>query len=273
MLKIFLVLSFLYCARALPNWTDLKVTWGINPFSSDIFVSVPRFEIDAIGLGWKLDKDCSQINGKRYILNNDRAVMLVFGANRYISGIATSFPKNLPLNFPSDQVKQILVDEGDYYSLTAYFVDPSTVCTNKEEPALIGGLVGLDRLVVKGTGLEISVPLNEKDIGKQGFWTKGYCFYTMGQHYWANIRGVPITEVITLSFLSDLKMLKILLRLCTGHECRRIFSYVFIVQQRLAKWIWMGIERRFEFNKIRTSRYVRHLPVHEPSSQVFFRPD
>jgi hypothetical protein len=189
MLKIVLFCYFAYFANALPNWNDLKVTWGLNPFGSNIFVSVPRFEIDAIGLGWQLDKDCSKINGKRYFLNNDRAVMLIFGVNRYISGISTVVPKNLPFNFPSAQIKPILVDEGDFYTLNAYFVDPSQVCTNKDEPASVGG----DRLVVKGDGMEISVPLNEKDVSKQGFWTKGYCFYTMGQHYWANVKGVPLS--------------------------------------------------------------------------------
>jgi hypothetical protein len=73
MLKLYLVLSFLYCvSNALPKWNDLKVTWGINLFNSKLFMSVPRYRVEAIVNNWKLDKDCSKINGNRYFLNNDR---------------------------------------------------------------------------------------------------------------------------------------------------------------------------------------------------------
>jgi hypothetical protein len=33
------------------KWDDLKVTWGINPFSSNNFVSLPRTESAALSKG------------------------------------------------------------------------------------------------------------------------------------------------------------------------------------------------------------------------------
>jgi len=57
------------------KWDDLKVTWGINPLSSDYFVSLPRTEQEAIGKGWAKEKSCGQVNGNRYVLKGDRAVM------------------------------------------------------------------------------------------------------------------------------------------------------------------------------------------------------
>ena len=33
------------------KWNDLKVTWGINPFGSDNFVSLPRTVAQAISKG------------------------------------------------------------------------------------------------------------------------------------------------------------------------------------------------------------------------------
>jgi hypothetical protein len=64
-----------------PAWNDLKVTWGFNVFSPDVFVSMPRTETDAIRLGWTREKSCPQVNGNRYMFRSDRAVLLNFNAN------------------------------------------------------------------------------------------------------------------------------------------------------------------------------------------------
>ena len=94
------------------KWDDLKVTWGINPLSSDYFVSLPRTEQEAIGKGWAKEKSCGQVNGNRYVLKGDRAVMLIFAKSGLIAGIASAIPKGLPFNFPSAAQKQYFNDEG-----------------------------------------------------------------------------------------------------------------------------------------------------------------
>jgi hypothetical protein len=94
------------------KWDDLKVTWGINPFGSGNFVSLPRTEQEAIGKGWAKEKSCGQVNGNRYVLKGDRAVMLIFAKSGLIAGIASAIPKGLPFNFPSSAQQQYFNDEG-----------------------------------------------------------------------------------------------------------------------------------------------------------------
>ena len=98
------------------KWDDLKVTWGVNPFGSNNFVSLPRTEQEAIGKGWTKEKSCGQINGNRYVLKGDRAVMLIFAKSGLIAGIATAIPKGLPFKFPSAAQKQLFNDEGKDFS-------------------------------------------------------------------------------------------------------------------------------------------------------------
>jgi hypothetical protein len=111
-------------------WNDLKVTWsGRNP--SKAFNSLPKTVNDAVLVGWKLEKSCGQVNGNRYILNGDNAVLLIFNAAGNIAGIATKVPKGLPFNFPSLQQQEYFNDEGDFFVITAYFIDPKTVCSQQ----------------------------------------------------------------------------------------------------------------------------------------------
>lgn len=170
-------------------FNDLKVTWGINPFNSQYFQTVPQVETDAIKEGWSLEKTCGQIIGKRYIKNGDRSVMLIFGVNGMIAGISTAIPKNLPFNFPSSQIKPYFKEENDFYTLTAYFVDPKTVCSSTRKQSDYG-----DRVLIKGDKAEISLPLSQNDAQNNKFWTEGKCFWTMGAHFWSNVNSVPLDE-------------------------------------------------------------------------------
>jgi len=189
---IILLLANIYISNALlfggNNWNDLKVTWGINPLGSNNFVSMPRVEKDAIAKGWKKEKGCQDgINGNRYALNGDRTTLLVFDENGVIAGIAHALPKNLPFNFPSTNLQAYFDDEGDSLVITAYFVDPTQVCTKKRAVRADTG----DRLVIQSKQKTITVALKENEIDR--FWSKGKCFWTMGNHYWADITG-PLSE-------------------------------------------------------------------------------
>ena len=198
LLVVILFLTISHKCMGQTNWNDLKVTWGVNPFSSSNFASLPLSEKEAVQKKWTLDKSCKDgINGNRYILNGDRAVMLIFSSKGLIAGIAAGISKNLPFNFPSKQQQLYFNDEGDFWSITAYFVDPSSVCADKRV-ASTG-----DRLVFKSDSFVRNVSLNEPNIDK--FWTKGKCFYTMGNHYWANIRGIPLDKNCEARSISVLK--------------------------------------------------------------------
>ena len=112
--------AFLFGASE--SWNDLKVTWGINPFGSNNFVSMPRTEQEALTKGWTREKNCSVVNGNRYILKGDRAVMLIFSKSGLIAGIASAIPKGLPFNFPSAAQQQYFNDEGDIILLAVKYI-------------------------------------------------------------------------------------------------------------------------------------------------------
>lgn len=106
-----------------PEWDDLSVTWGPNPLSSGYFDKLPRTNVEAIRRGWVLEKNCSQgVMGNRYILNGDKSVILIYAErDGFIAGIASAFPKNLPFNYPSPEQAAYFKDEGDQYTINAYF--------------------------------------------------------------------------------------------------------------------------------------------------------
>jgi len=127
--------------------------------------------------------------GKRYWYENDPAVMLIYDVNGYIAGIQTGVPKSVWTPGPN-MLNRFVLDEGDMYTLTVYFVDPSTICN--------GGRTA-DQYASQGTGTDLyiqmgpdptknifTVPINEADI-KPSKWGFGKCFWGMGQHYWYNI--------------------------------------------------------------------------------------
>ena len=154
------------------NWDDLKVTWGMNPFDSNNYASLPRSETDAKKKGWTKESDCSSTNGIHYVLKGDRSVILIFKADGNIAGIAAAIPKNLPFNFPSEKIRDFFDEEENSWRITAYFTDPESVCSRAK-------LSTGDRLVFKSKTLEKSIALLESEVD-QGFWTQGKCFYTMG---------------------------------------------------------------------------------------------
>lgn len=182
--------SFLFGGEA---WDDLKVTWGINPLDSTALNSLPRTETDAKNQGWVLEKDCSEVNGNRYILNNDPAVLLIFDHKGIIAGIACKIPKGLPFDFPSVEQQEYFTNEGDSYVISAYFTDPNLVCSKIAQRLSTG-----DRLVIKGDKKTLNIPMDEADIISEKFFTQGRCFFTMGQHYWADLQGIPLDENVEL---------------------------------------------------------------------------
>lgn len=171
------------------EWDGLKVTFGINPFDSNSFVSLPRTEADARAQGWQREKNCTEVLGNRWIKNGDRAVIVIFNANGNIAGLAVGVPKGLPFNFPSQNIRRFFNDEGSFYSISAYFMDPATVCVKQAAPRLVTG----DRLVFKSKTYQLEIPRKESDVKLSNLWTYGQCFFMMGNHYWGDISGIPLT--------------------------------------------------------------------------------
>ncbi|XP_064630529.1 uncharacterized protein LOC135489214 [Lineus longissimus] len=204
MYKLVFLLAVVGCGQAFffggPAWDGLAVTWGPNPFNGNYFDQMPRTEKDAKKKGWTKISGCDEVLsessgdgspvflGNRYVKGNDPAVMLLYDKNGYIAGIQQGIPKseNYPTAdetygkvFQFDPEKNLMVQ-------TAYFVPPQTICSEGRTS---------EQYDKDGTGSNLylqegpdpvadstMIPREEKDIGAK--WTKGKCFFTMGQHYW-----------------------------------------------------------------------------------------
>ncbi len=100
-------------------------------------------------------------------------------------------PKNLPFNFPSRSVLEYFEDEGDDgYTLSAYFVDPATVCSRVTAKQQLTG----DRLIFYSKKKQLSVPIIETNLDKNN-WFQGNCFQTMGRHYWRNELSLASSQI------------------------------------------------------------------------------
>ena len=88
----------------------------------------------------------------------------------------------MPFNYPAPSIQKFFNDEGSFWSITAYFSDPSTICSRNASLGPTG-----DRIVIVSNQISVNLPLKEKDV--TSFWTKGKCFWTMGQHYWGDVNG------------------------------------------------------------------------------------
>jgi charged multivesicular body protein 7 len=176
-----------------PDWSNLKVTWSLNPFNTWAFNTLPRDATGKMGDFHQRDNQCTADNpkfvGQRYIYKDDPAVGLIFDKNGIIAGIQTSALKT-DFTPPAYLTNRNYIDDGDYWTLTAYFVDPSTICTTGRSQ---------DQLKNQGTGTglylqqgpdpikdSVLIPSNEADV-KETAWKFGHCFKTMGNHYWYNV--------------------------------------------------------------------------------------
>jgi len=172
-----------------PAWDELRVKFGV-PFVD--FLTQPRTVQDAVKQGFKLEKRCSESNGffgQRYVKNGDSAVMLLFDKNGYIAGIQAGVPKNLANGFPSRAVRGLFNDKGSEYVITAYFTNPSKICSEGRSTSQFereGTGSGLYVQTGPNPRTDImAVPMQEAQVASTK-WTKGKCFVGMGQHYWYN---------------------------------------------------------------------------------------
>ncbi|XP_062580237.1 uncharacterized protein LOC134242184 [Saccostrea cucullata] len=180
--------GFLFGPKSHP-WDGLKVTWGINPLSSTNFANMPRTEADAKHQGFTMISGCGHPNflGKRYMKNNDPAVILIYDVNGYIAGIQAGVPTGLSNGYPASNLQNHpMIKDGDKHYMTAYFVAPNSICTHGRTAAQFSHQgTGTDLYIQNSTDpmASIKIPHRESDIGST-LWVKGHCFPAMGVHYW-----------------------------------------------------------------------------------------
>jgi charged multivesicular body protein 7 len=195
-LVILICVLFAQLASTDPTWNDLRVTFGVNPLDTWDFDEMPRDLHGNLKSFTLKDNQCGvkggQFLGQRYWYKNDPATILLFDVNGYIAGIQTSVLKTTGWIPSPIMLGKFVLDEGDAYTLTVYFVDPSIICTTGRTADQYNSQgTGTDLFIQMGSNpLDTSnifqVPLNEADI-KQTKWGFGKCFYLMGQHYWYNV--------------------------------------------------------------------------------------
>jgi len=173
------------------NWKALRVSWYANPVSSWGFDKMPRHLAESKAFQQK-DDMCAdggkKFVGYRYWYKQDPALILLFDRNGVIAGLQTSAPKS-KFTPPANLKDKYYIDDGDYWTLTSYFVDPSTICKGRTSEDLEKQGTGTGLWLQYGQDPikdSIRIPTNEADI-KETNWGSGKCFYTMGQHYWLNV--------------------------------------------------------------------------------------
>ena len=95
--------------------------------------------------------------------------------NRYLLFYILKIAKSIvePMGLPWRQ-------EDDSYVVTAYFKDPSLICSDKHNSK--AKYIG-DRLLIQNSSKSngfVRVPLLERGL-LGGVWTEGECFWTMGK--------------------------------------------------------------------------------------------
>lgn len=174
------------------SWPALQVTFGIGGNS---FADMPRTSTDAASKGWHVvNPDCKnggKYNGYRVILGQDTSLSLLYDVQGTIAGIQMNVDKNsvaVSGNHYRYKDVSMYVDDNiegtSVWTLTAYFVDPSTICTTGRNPNSLSSSGTGDRLYLQNgptPSSVIEVPLDRNTAIAQE-WTKNRCFVAMGYH-------------------------------------------------------------------------------------------
>jgi charged multivesicular body protein 7 len=184
------------------DWNSLRVTWGFN--LGWFLNKMPRTVKETKDHSWfsskhfeLKDDQCKDGNGKfvgqrfwyptKDSKSNDSAVILIFDTKGTIAGIQTSVLKS---KYNPGAPGQYFIDDGDYWTITAYFVDPSTICTagrTSQDLSSQGTGTGLWLQFGETAASSVNIPMEEAEIKKDANWGHGKCFKSMGQHYWYQI--------------------------------------------------------------------------------------
>jgi len=172
-------------------WDGLRISWNPNPFSNYAFTALPRTVSDAAKAGFILkDSYCGNdltFRGIRYWSNSDPAVILLYDINGYIAGMQSGALKTKYAPSTNNMGKTFISD-GDYYTLTAYFVDPNIICSPGRNLNQFTDQGTGDRLLFQ-TGPDPTQKENtlwvpqDQALAPSSNWNKSKCVPTMGVHY------------------------------------------------------------------------------------------
>ena len=182
----YLVTSFNILPRRVYSMVEMKTYCQLTPFSISLFLSQSIFPRSSIHSQWGLDVDAAIWCKRQNCWNSNWSKCS--GILKLLLGVF--YKRNEPLlvsrflKIPTSTVCKRMGSpwkrENDSYVVTAYFKDPSLICSHRydSEAKYFG-----DRLLIqkssKANGF-VQVPLLERGL-LGGMWTKGECFWSMGK--------------------------------------------------------------------------------------------
>jgi len=173
----------------LTGWNHLSVTFPL-------FSGLPLTEADAKQKGWTLiADDCTEqpsgttpFLGKRYMLEGERATILIFDVHGLIAGMQMAYKTELKkkgkYNKYAGAKKKVHEKDGTFYYLTAYFTEPKKICDAKVQRTR--GIIGDKLVFLAGNDKYIEAPLLRRDTTGT-HWVLGRRSRGMGTHYWYDI--------------------------------------------------------------------------------------
>lgn len=189
------ILSISCCTAVF--WDDLRITSGTD--LSIAFQRLARTTTQAAVANWTSDGtleecDTGAFKGIRYVDPKDDSVALLFDRNGIIAGIQAQIPQKEILKpgntFKFDQVpmfQNITIRGEEFFILTAYFVNPFTICTEgRTEADLTTSGTGTGLWFQNGptANFLIEVPL-DRSAGWAKGWSNNKCWRAMGMHnFW-----------------------------------------------------------------------------------------
>jgi hypothetical protein len=205
------VLSCVYVSEAQREvpWDDLRIKWDVNIFDENTFRQYPLTQADAVSQGFDaVDAEgaaCEDgLPGSRYATDGDLTTIVVYDANGFIAGVQMAISQSDAAanggGYPFDQMSAFrpqTIDGVDYWVLAAYFVEPSVVCVGRTQEEFEESGTGTGLYIMTGPELtDYENPANtEGEVGSSE-WVHGYCFLSMGEHYWYNVsEDLPCDEM------------------------------------------------------------------------------
>lgn len=197
-----IILALLACTVASAQrdvaWDDLRIKWDLNIFDENSFRQYPVTQSDAEDQGFSLvdDRACDDgLPGLRFAEGGDLSTIIVYDVNGYIAGVQMAisqadgeansggFPFDAQPVFRPDTINEV-----DYWVLAAYFIEPAQVCVGRTEAEFEESGTGTGLFIMTGAELtEYENPPNFQEEVDMTDWTQGYCFVSMGEHYWYNM--------------------------------------------------------------------------------------
>jgi len=196
LILVFLCFCVAVNARQQKQWTNLKVHFDVNLLSKYYYQTQPRQVTNTVANSWTnlSGDDCTnggKYNGFRYVENAESLGMaLLYDVQGTIAGIQMILDKptieaNNDYHFSAVPIyNPDTINGQDVYVLTAYFVDPSTICTTgRASSDLTSTGTGNILQVQNGTTPDnlLLMPRNRATAIAQG-WSKNQCFIGMGYH-------------------------------------------------------------------------------------------